>query len=1190
MTANSTRYPEFIPNQVLTNTQLNQLREYLDGQDRLGRVRLVGMGLVCGLDWERRTLPDHHIRVREGYGIGSDGYLIGLDETDFTHVRSYQDPDVDDDGSPQYERWQTSAVPPAQLDILELLDTEEAQQAIAAAAQSEEASTNLPVALAADTGAGRVLVLYLEKKGVRLDSCLVTDCDSMGLNIELKPRVLLVREQDLQALDPCAEAQEMLRIPRLHTEVALRDVSTPDEINDAYRDIIMAALPTLVQRIGDAHRDYGRFLDLDRNADFIGRVDAMEQTLSAAAGSNSVSQSHYDALKDIAAAYNEAYAEACELLTDCCPSADFPRHLMLGALDGTSGYRQEFLPSPVRNVSDGALLRVRRLFLRIATLCERMDFSSPIQALTLAPSRTEAHPLGTRAVPWYYRDNAELAALWQPRTCCTTAPLWRADGTADFDRDYQSATLLLVSGHLGQRCASAADDFTAAARNNNLAAQVLCSCLAVDDSDEEIIRELELLAQERTRLTMILREALEQGDSGAAEASASDLGKLDNDERERCKALLDIRRAERLYCDTKDLRADYLVERASIQCRLNNLRGFLRRVHKALANTKRIDIPNELARAARIALTDRLAQVQVVHGIDAPKPDDFANRAIELLSEPDAGRLALAALQAAVEAALLRLRALLDEQLPADIRELNHGVFLALFKGVVIDLIYYLLLCTAYGVPVSGPASESPQDEPDLLDAPGGYEEEAIRARLLDMMAACDHRRVSTLYQILAWRRGNDLSRFANLARAFPGLEHLGGVEKGGLLVLVCDRGGDIVADFALPVPPPCCCDVEPDDICLAPVAMPDFRILEVAVDGEEGQLDGPLDLLLRVRANDYDPMNKGDPEKPRDPADEDDLDVSVDEPVSLLGAKLGVQSKEGVIEYQQGNPIPGTIDRFEYRLERTEGDCKGGDRASVLVMLLPKVAGGTIEGTVFNDLSESVEPQAGVRILESGASTLSDSKGEYSFSGLPAGTYTLSASAGDLVSQPVQAVLSAGGRVSLDLHLGPSQPSAGGIVGTVRSSSQGGVMPGSTVTILENGRTAGSGSDGSYRFDGVNPGSYSLRASLGDLLSAVVGVEVQAGTFTPQDLFLNDGEPQPGSILGNVVLPNGRPAVEAIVGIESLGIEAGADKNGDFRIDELPAGTYVLIAKRGDLVSPEISVTVPPGGEASVTLVLRGG
>ena len=71
-------FPDFQPNQVLTNTQLNQLREYLDDQTRLSRVRLVGTGIVCGLYANLES--GHSLQIKGGYGVSSDGYITRFEQ------------------------------------------------------------------------------------------------------------------------------------------------------------------------------------------------------------------------------------------------------------------------------------------------------------------------------------------------------------------------------------------------------------------------------------------------------------------------------------------------------------------------------------------------------------------------------------------------------------------------------------------------------------------------------------------------------------------------------------------------------------------------------------------------------------------------------------------------------------------------------------------------------------------------------------------------------------------------------------------------------------------------------------------------------------------------------------------------------------------------------------------------------
>src|SRR5882757_62236 len=66
-------FPVFQPDQVLTNQHLNDLFNYLDQQERLSRCKLLGSGIVCGLDISHTA---DTINITKGCGITSQGYLI----------------------------------------------------------------------------------------------------------------------------------------------------------------------------------------------------------------------------------------------------------------------------------------------------------------------------------------------------------------------------------------------------------------------------------------------------------------------------------------------------------------------------------------------------------------------------------------------------------------------------------------------------------------------------------------------------------------------------------------------------------------------------------------------------------------------------------------------------------------------------------------------------------------------------------------------------------------------------------------------------------------------------------------------------------------------------------------------------------------------------------------------------------
>src|SRR5688500_1387290 len=85
----STRYGVFEENQVLTHTQLNELAEYLDEQQRLTRVALFGVGVVGGL---RVGIRDGRPFITKGIGVTTDGDLLRIErDTVFDRIKPYDE-------------------------------------------------------------------------------------------------------------------------------------------------------------------------------------------------------------------------------------------------------------------------------------------------------------------------------------------------------------------------------------------------------------------------------------------------------------------------------------------------------------------------------------------------------------------------------------------------------------------------------------------------------------------------------------------------------------------------------------------------------------------------------------------------------------------------------------------------------------------------------------------------------------------------------------------------------------------------------------------------------------------------------------------------------------------------------------------------------------------------------------------
>src|SRR5690606_15508314 len=299
-------YPDFVANQILTNTQLNNLRDFLDEQNRLTRTRLIGMGIACGL--QGRLDNDNSITISEGFGISSHGYLIELPETKYTRFRSYVDPyiEVDENGHefPEYEPWRTPALPYEQIELWELLG-EETLADINFEEDPDNVSSPISKAILTD----KVLVLYYELLEENLKSCLVTDCNNKGMNLRINVRALLVNKDDLDKIPACPGPETTLVAPNLVAGLkkngvdGLPAVTSVTEIDKGYKTSAEFISSSFLAEIQNVYDEYKELLQFSESTD--AQVSGLNGKLTAILGQANFNQYHYDFFVDLATAYNE---------------------------------------------------------------------------------------------------------------------------------------------------------------------------------------------------------------------------------------------------------------------------------------------------------------------------------------------------------------------------------------------------------------------------------------------------------------------------------------------------------------------------------------------------------------------------------------------------------------------------------------------------------------------------------------------------------------------------------------------------------------------------------------------------------------------------------------------------------------------------------------------------------------------
>jgi hypothetical protein len=478
-------YPIFEANQVLTNSHLNQVFDYLDEQQRLTRANLIGIGIVCGLEFslDLQAAAGATINLVKGCGVTSQGYLI-VEPEDLALVayRSYTPPT-----DPQYAPFLNNGTP---FNLWELF------------AAGEPDTT--PLGTPADFLADKALLLFLELKKEGLNNCSLNNCDDRGAQITITLRRLLIGIADLKTImananslqsgisfvDLEAALVERLNLPDLR----LPRVDVPNTAPATSNDLLAAFLAVfqseqlaanLAAALTAAYEAFQPLLSQSyptnpfsgflQNFGFLDDVPATTTQVRFL-------QYYYDFFDDLIKGYDEFRQKGVDLLCLCCPPDGlFPRHLMLGVLfpekvSNPGVYRQQFLASPSSNGCEGRTLELEQLFARLVEMTSRFTDSPPLtqQAsagrgqspdIRITPSRLGDLPLSERAIPYYFLQNGTpaLYRLWNSeKTQLNRANQnlsYRSDEyqppaptfvTNPLRYDLEPYNFLRVEGHLGK--------------------------------------------------------------------------------------------------------------------------------------------------------------------------------------------------------------------------------------------------------------------------------------------------------------------------------------------------------------------------------------------------------------------------------------------------------------------------------------------------------------------------------------------------------------------------------------------------------------------------------------------------------------------------------------------------------------------------------------------------------------------
>lgn len=415
------QYRSFVDDQVLTSGQLNEFIGYFEDQDRLSRICLVGIGLVCGFEIsvnKARTA----VTISQGCGLTTDGDLIKLqqkikDSSDVTigfksisysYFRNFED------GNAHYNHFKKDSN--TAINLWELVE------------KKEDGEENL-FAIKKGWLDNKVVVLYLESYPKQPDICTTTNCDSQGQPNIQKLRVLLIDRQDVvNVVNP----QD-----RIFTKHDVRDsfanlpkIAVPKVIINQDHSGSFAKISALYNAATTSlknklHDGFGQLLQsfseiLDVAPDTSNAILNGIKTVCKPPNNGKV-QYCYGLLRDLTDSYNELGEILLKLRTECCPDINaFPKHLLLGIIpkgeEVTKGeglfseLRHDFYPSPTHTEFANYLKRAKSLISRVGAMLANFNLDTQ-KAITITPSKTHG-ALGQKAIPVYYNVDEALLKAW----------------------------------------------------------------------------------------------------------------------------------------------------------------------------------------------------------------------------------------------------------------------------------------------------------------------------------------------------------------------------------------------------------------------------------------------------------------------------------------------------------------------------------------------------------------------------------------------------------------------------------------------------------------------------------------------------------------------------------------------------------------------------------------------------------
>ena len=221
--------------------------------------------------------------------------------------------------------------------------------------------------------------------------------------------------------------------------------------------------------------------------------------------------------------------------------------------------------------------------------------------------------------------------------------------------------------------------------------------------------------------------------------------------------------------------------------------------------------------------------------------------------------------------------------------------------------------------------------------------------------------------------------------------------------------------------------------------------------------------------------------------------------------------------------------------------------------------------------------------------STLTDSLGDYSISGVAPGSYVVHAHAPNYQTGTMGAIVIASTTTIVDFSL---VASPGAIAGTVTSAATGLPISGALVEVNLSSiviDSAVTDSSGNYSISGMPPGSYIVNAYSANYQTGTTGAIVLSNETTTVDFSL---QPNPGTVVGTVTrAQSGLPISGALVELslnDAVIFSVLTDSSGNYSISGISPARYTVDAYAANYQAGTSSAVVSSNQTTRVNFSLQ--